>query len=283
MSEENGSVEAGNPEGAPAPEGQAPAPTDGFLSTIENTELKGWAENKGFPGIEEALNSYHNLEKTFGADKAGRTVTLLGDDPAPEAFSEFYNKLGRPEKAEGYSFAAPEGADDTFANAAKEMFHGAGVTEAQASKIVDWYEGQAGSTIEQSEEAQAEAVASAEAGLKKEWGAAYEQNMAATDAVAAKLGIPDDVLVGLNKAMGGLEATKWVHALNAKIGEDTVDGGEGNVGDGLMTPQTAQTKLNELYGNKEFMDAWLDKQHPGHVDAVSKKERFSKMVTGTAP
>ncbi|MCK5444880.1 MAG: hypothetical protein KAI73_04605, partial [Rhodospirillaceae bacterium] len=231
MSEENGSAEGGQPEGAAAPEGQATdTNSTDFLSTIENADLKSWAETKGITNGEQALSSYHNLEKVFGADKAGRTVTLLGDEPSAEDFSAFHNKLGRPEESKGYGFNVAEGQDSTFADAAKTKFHEIGLTDKQAVSLNDWWGEQAGAAAEAGENTAAENAASAEASLRKEWGAAYDKNVAAIDAAAVKLDISDDQLAGLNKAWGGADAMKFVHSLSEKLGEDTLEGEDTNIG-----------------------------------------------------
>lgn len=284
MSEENGSAEGGQPEGAAAPEGQATdATTNDFLSTIENTDLKSWAETKGITNGEQALSSYHNLEKVFGADKAGRTVTLLGDEPSAEDFSAFHNKLGRPEEAKSYGFNVAEGQDSTFSDAAKAKFHEIGITDRQGIELNDWFNGQAGAATEAGENTAAENAASAEASLRKEWGAAYDKNVAAIDAAAVKLSISDDQLAGLNKAWGGADAMKFVHGLSQQLGEDNIEGGDSGVGGDMLSPEAASQAMRELSANPVWQNAWMNKSDPGHADAVAKKERLSKLMLGVAP
>jgi len=287
MTEATGSGETGNPDGAPAPDGQAAettsTPSEGFLSTIQDTDLRGWAENKGISEGEQALSSYRNLEKMFGADKAGRTVTLLGDDPTPEAQAAFYNKLGRPEDAAGYELAVPEGNDGAFAKLASEKFHELGITGKQGAALAEWWNEQAGGAVEQSEADYNAAVESDTAELRKEWGAAYDKNINDAKAAATKFGLDEKAVDAMEKALGFGGVMRHLNKIGAQLGEDSNDGNDENVGSGLMTPQSAQSALNELYGNKEFMEAWMDKNHPGHAGALAKKERLSKMVMGHQP
>lgn len=292
MPEEIGSANAGNPEGANAPTGQATppqaesppaaAPPD-FLASIADSDLRSWAETKGLTANEQTLNSYRNLEKIFGADKAGRTVTLLGDEPSTEEFNEFYGRLGRPKEAKGYAFSAPEGSDSAFADSAKEAFHGLGLTDRQAQGVADWWQGQSAGAVEASEAQYNEQVASDTAGLRKEWGAAYDKNVSAAQAATREFGLDEKAVDGLESTLGFGGLMKFMHKIGAKLGEDTLDGGDSNVGDGLMSPDAARQGMKELYGNTEWMTAFMDKQHPGHDAALEKKARFSRMAAGVAP
>ena len=75
MSEfETGSVDTGNPvadaAGAPATNTQ-----ETWYSGLPE-ETRGMVEIKGWKGPEDAIQSYANLEKMLGADKAGRGLVI---------------------------------------------------------------------------------------------------------------------------------------------------------------------------------------------------------------
>jgi hypothetical protein len=89
-------------------------------------------------------------------------------------------------------------------------------------------------------------------------------------------------LVGLRDSMGPVEAMKFVHSLGGKLGEDSVDQGESVTG-GMLTPAAAQQQLGELSMNKEYMEAWLNRTHPGHKAAVEKKSTLARQAAGQAP
>ena len=65
------------------------------------------------------------------------------------------------------------------------------------------------------------------------------------------------------------------------MGDHDFDNGE-VMQPGHLTPDQAETELSELSMNKEFMDAWLDRQHPGHKAAVEKKSRLARLSSGVA-
>jgi len=286
MSEDTGSVDTGNPpaEGGgdtiQAPDATTSAP---WIDSIENAETRAWAENKGLHkgNFENVVTSYHNLEKLFGADKAGRTVTLLGDDASPEDVSAFYSKLGRPKEAKDYGLVAPEGGDNSFADWASNTFFEAGLTSKQAALLASKWEDFRAQAVQQQSDADVVSANEAEATLRKEWGAAYDTKVSGINAAAEKLGITTDQLEGLRSAMGPVEAMRFVDGLNTKMGDHDFDEGGENV-TGVLTPEQATQAMNELQMNREFMDAWLDKSHPGHKAAVEKKTRLSKLAAGIA-
>ncbi len=289
MSDETGSVEAGNPEPAAvvAPEAQpapaAPPATNDFLAGVQDAELRDWASTKGISAPDQALSSYRNLEKLMGADKAGRTVTLLGDEPTAEESSAFYDRLGRPAKADGYTFGAPEGADPAYANAAKAKFHELGITDSQASAIVEWQAEQISAATGGQEVDYTASVDADKATLRTEWGAAHDAKLSQAKKAAVDFGLDGEMVEGLEKTMGYAPLMRFMSNIGSKLGEDTLIGTDTNTGSEVMTPAQAKIKMSELTGGREFTDAWMDKNHPGHAAAVLKKENLAKMIAGVKP
>jgi len=295
MAEETGSAEAGNPADANAPSGEtsaavtavagSPLKTEsgaGWIEGVQDPTTKAWAEAKGLQNgsFENVLGSYHNLEKMVGADKAGRTITLLADDASQEDRDTYYNKLGRPENAAQYSVALPEGTtDDTRLVMMREAAHKAGVSDAQLMALADADAAYISSVTQGKADEVAVSAADAETQLRKDWGAAFELKVAQIDVVAHKLGMSDGQLNGLREAMGPVEAMKFVDGLNTKMGDHSFEEGESII-PGYKTPEQAKVELSELTMNKEFMDAWMDKLHPGHKTAVEKKATLSRLVAG---
>tara|TARA_R110000803_G_scaffold124079_2_gene191907 strand:- start:2041 stop:2883 length:843 start_codon:yes stop_codon:yes gene_type:complete len=280
MAEEIGSVDAGNPGSEVTDAVVTSSPLDSF----EDTDLRDYAQGKGFDkaGFEGVVKSYNYLEKMMSADKAGRTITLLGDDSTPEQKAEFFGKLGRPDAADGYTFELPEGADTSRLDALRTTAHDLGLSDAQFNGLAT-----ADAAFMENMSAENEtnigiASQEAEATLKKEWGAAYESKVKGIDAAASSLNIGEDQLDGLHKAMGPVGAMKFVDSLASQLRDDSMDLGTSQLS-GLKTPDMAKQELGELQMNKEFMDAWLDRQHPGHGAAVAKKANLAKMMVGMTP
>lgn len=292
MAEEIGSAEAGNPastEAAPTTteahpndqnHGQQTHANPEWITGIEDPALRSWAEGKHFPGPEQAVKTAYNLEKLMGADKAGRTVTMLGDDATPEQRNEFYGKLGRPDSADGYTFKLNEGADTARLDSMRDKAHNLGITDAQFSGLAE-ADMEYLNTLNQTNDNEAAiSRADAELQLKKDWGAAYELKVAGIDVAAQKLGFSNEHLLGLHKALGPVEAMKFVDGLNSKMGDHDFESGN-LVNSNHKTPEQAEIEMQELSMNREFMDAWLDRGHPGHSAAVEKKSALARLVSGT--
>jgi hypothetical protein len=285
MSEDNGSVDAGNPEAEAAPAAAPVAETKAsWIEGVSDPDIRAYAETKGFHNttVDNVVKSYQNLEKIMGADKAGRTVVLPGLDADEQSLGDFYTKLGRPEKADGYDLPVPEGSDGKMATWAKGVFHEAGLSDKQAKMVAEkWNEyvgGAASDSVEQNRAASQEA----ESTLKKEWGAAFDQKVAGIDRAAKQLGMSDDQLTGLRNSMGPVAAMKFVDNLASKLGEAPMDNDNINPTGGMRTPAAARVELSQLGLDKDFMVAWLDKGHPAHRAAVEKKQNLSKMASGIA-
>ena len=295
MAEETGSADAGNPADATAPSGETSAdvtavpgsplktpPEGGWIEGVQDPATKAWAEAKGLQNgsFENVLGSYHNLEKMVGADRAGRTITLLGDDASPEERDAYFNKLGRPESAAQYSVALPEGVtDDTRLNMMRNKAHELGISDAQFSGLAEADAAYISATVQGVSDKAVISAADAEAQLRTEWGAAFDLKVAGIDVAAHKLGMSDDQLNGLREAMGPVDAMKFVDNLNTKIGDHSFDEGE-KIIPGHKTPGQAREELDNLSLNKEFMDAWMDGAHPGHKAAVEKKASLARLISG---
>lgn len=113
---------------------------------------------KAFEGLEadnlEWLQKNETLLKdpkalarhTFNQEKLlGNAIRIPKEDATPEEREAFLNKLGRPEKPDGYQLKAPEkmpegmAYDGEFASAFKAEAHKLGLTAAQAAGLHDLY------------------------------------------------------------------------------------------------------------------------------------------------
>lgn len=286
MSEEAAApAEGGQGEATPQPEASAPSEAPSPTASIADDDLRGWMEakfNGAEPTLEKVASSYRNLEKLVGAEKADRTVTLPGPDAPETEVDAFYQRLGRPEKADGYELPIPEGDDGKMGEWASGVFHKAGLSQKQAATVAEaWNEYVASTQGEAAQKNQHDAQ-QAEAALKKEWGAAYDQKIAGIDRAAISLGMNEEQLEGLRSAMGPVAAMKFVDSLATKTGEAPIDM-EGNPSEtGMMTPGAARQELGRLGTDKDFMEAWMNKNHPSHQWAVDKKQRLAKMAAGNA-
>tara|TARA_R110000868_G_scaffold345994_2_gene607056 strand:- start:10027 stop:10878 length:852 start_codon:yes stop_codon:yes gene_type:complete len=281
MAEEIGSAPgAGNPvEASPAPAEAISATPTSPLDGFQDADLRAYAEGKGFDkaGFEGVVKSYSHLEKmTTNRDS---TVVIPGLDATPEQQAEFYNRLGRPEAEDGYSFKLDKGIDTSRLDAMRGKAHALGITDAQFSGLAQADMDFMNSAVQDQADNAVISKAEAELALKKEWGAAYDTKVAGIDVAAHKLGFSNEQLVALHKTMGPVDAMKFVDGLNSKIGDHKMEKGE-LVGSGHKTPEQAKLDMDALMGKKEFVDAWTDKSNPGHKSAVAQKAALARLMSG---
>lgn len=233
----------------------------------------GYVQNKGWKEPAQVLDSYRNLEKLFGADKAGHTVVLPKDD-APQAEKDaFYSRLGRPATVDGYKIPVPEGADPTFAKTAAQWFYEHGVPQKAAEGIAGkWNE----FVKAQADAAETERVTRYENDdreLRKEWGAAFDQNLEQARAFARTAGLDDKTLDQLQEGMGHAKLMKFMQTLGAKMGEATFVAGDPAANRGTaLTPAQAKDKINTLMADKE----WSAKYLGGNADCKAEMERLHR-------
>jgi len=132
--------------------------------------FKGKDVNEVFPVI---AKSYVESQKMIGG-----SIRIPREDAKPEEIEAFFNKLGRPEKADGYQYTLPypeyidwnkERLTD-FANQA----HKAGFTPKQVQTALDWY----GKAYADEFQGRKRSFEEATTALKTKWGGAFDRNMA---------------------------------------------------------------------------------------------------------
>lgn len=247
--------ESGAPATPAAPAApQAPAPTD--WTTGLSDELRGYVQNKGFKDPASALDSYRNLEKLMGAPKERLLKLPEGDDPA--AWKEVYERLGRPADPKEYQVAPPKGVDDPeYVNWARETFHELGLPKKQAEALAQKLAERAESQMSAKAEAYQTNVAQSEAQLKKEWGAAFEQNLNIAKNAARAFGMSPELIDKLEASMGFEGVMKFMHQVGSKVGEGSYVAGENRQsGFGVMTPEAAQQRIRDLRSDASFIQRY---------------------------
>jgi hypothetical protein len=179
-----------------------------FAALDEDT--RGWLQTKGLGDVQSLAKSARESEKLLGG-----MVKLPGKDATPEEREAFLNKLGRPEKVDGYQFTPPkdmpEGLpyDGDRAKAFAGVAHKLGITQEQAAGLHDWFMADSVNAFASMGEAQKAAmqqrgVAETEK-LVKEWGPLEG------DTARANFEIADKVFT---QVPGGQDFLQELQALN---------------------------------------------------------------------
>lgn len=264
MADTEGSVDTGNPEGSESNW------TEGLDDYREVIDAKGWQSNA------DVMKSYVNLEKAVGADKV-----VLPAEESDILEWDGWERLGTPKEAADYAMAAPEGFeqyDTTLSDDMRSVFHDAKLTPAQAQLIHDRFVDRMMSTQTEMTTGAQQQNESWEGELKKEFGAAFDDRIAAARNAMREFGTPE--LQGAIDAAGLGSHPDLVRAF-AKAGMMLGTGSQfkdgessGNFG---ITPDAAKEQIAALRNNPGLMDAG----HPEHKVLNEKLTKLTELAYGT--
>lgn len=226
-----------------------------------------------------ALESGYNLEKLIGFEKAGRTLVMPKDDATPEERAAFFQKLGAPDKADGYKL--PEAlAQDPVAQKFRDIAHKSGMLPKQFEESLAFVTAEAKAIQEQQQQQRAVQGEQDMGALKGEWGAKYDENIelakrAAQNFIPAKDGAErTQILTKIEEAIGTGQMLKLFAKIGEGLGEHQVhsSGDAGNFG--AMTPGAAKARIDALKGDKEWSAAYLK----GDAGKKAEIERLIKFA-----
>ena len=276
MSDDQGSAEAGNPTAA-APAWYAP---EGIAPEV-STSLGELVKAKGWKGPADALLSYQNLEKVFGADKAGRTILAPKSDDDADGWSAVYNRLGRPESPDKYELPVPEGDDGSFAQAVAPVLHELGLTSKQAKGLAEWWNQTSAQRIEAESESFSAKSEAEYKELQKEWGAAAAQNEELAKRAVLKFskeaGIDETTFDAMERAVGTAKLMKLFHSIGSQFAEGSFVSSDTPTG-GAMTPAQAKNKIASMFVDHEFMGRYMNTDERVRAGAIEEMTKLQRMA-----
>lgn len=227
----------------------------------------GLIQTKGFADGKSLLDSYKNLEKHLGADKADLLRIPRGEGAD---LSEVWNKLGRPETSDKYDLP------DTVEKEFKDKFFELGLSSNQAKSLVafadEWAKGHQPDPNEGQKELEKIRGVQLEA-VKKEWGSNFEENKNLAELAVADLeksiGLDADTLDKLGDVIGVDKALKLFATIGQQYKSGTVVQ-KNYLGNGGETPEMAKHKLQVLKNDTEFQK----KIASGNQEALRELDRL---------
>ena len=189
-------------------------------------EAKKWAGEDGSIDLNKITEGYRNLEA-----HASQSLRLPGENATADDWNAFYQKLGRPENADGYQLklnteSVPEGFpyDEKSAIEFRNWAHEAGLTPRQAQSLHDRFVSfQVGSF----EAARADSVrreADAHRAIVQEWGepdtTGYKQNLELASRAITQLGLKDALVEGGALSADGAIRNVAIAKAFAKVGKE---------------------------------------------------------------
>ncbi len=275
------------PQGTP-PLGQPPLGPSGaaWHAGFANEDQAAYIANKGWDGPGKMFESYVNLEKLIG-QKTDAFSIPHADDAA--GWGSLYAKLGRPNTGEEYTLPqAADGADPIeydndviswFRNAA----HDAGMTDAAFNKTITSYN----TMVQQREDKETADMQldmdKATTTLRTTWGADYDQKMVYGNQAAKKLGLENNDVLGIQKALGSQRAAELMVAMGTLMAQDKAIGLDSQPPEGFTTSAArAKQKMDEIKQGKEpkFLEALQDVNHVGHKSADAQWRKWLELTHG---
>jgi hypothetical protein len=177
--------------------------------------------------------------------------------------------------------AAPEGSPiqaEVLPEFAK-VAHEAGLSKAQAAKLVEWFGGHAGQQAQAMQTQQQQQAEQGVATLKAEWGKDFDTYAAAAQR-AVRLYGGEELIAVLNQT--GLGNNPAVVKAFANIGKVASEHGlpAGNGVAGTMTKEMAQARINEMQSDPETIKALTDPMHPRHKLARDERHNLRLIAQG---
>jgi hypothetical protein len=241
---------------------------------------KVFAEN---PDMYSMANSYRNAEKLLGGEK----LVLPKDASDQAGWDALYNKLGRPEKPDGYKIPLPEGsAGGEFEAWARNTFHGAGLTQTQAELVGNKFNEMMAQTIAKDEAEAKQQAAQERVAIEKEWGADFKANeeiaRRATAALGKTVGIDGLDLDRMEQAFGLAKSLKMMEQIGRimKLDSDSFEGSNNpDRGVGVKSVEAARTEKDNLFKDGEF----VKKLQAGDTLAKAKIAALNAIISQANP
>ena len=254
----------------PAAQPQAPAET--WYSGFSDETLRGYIETKGFKDPSALAESYRNLEKLRGVPE--NELARIPKEGDVEAWNAFYSRLGRPENAAGYELQVPEGDDGAFAKMAAEWMHEAGLTPAQAKLLAGKNNEYLAQQIQAAQDQAAIESDRQMSELKTEWGQAFEQNTEIARRAAKQFGLTDEMLSGIEDAIGTKQLMVLFNNIGQGLGEHKAQGIGAGDSSFKLSPAAAQERIKQLQNDRE----WAGKYLAGGANEKAEMERLQQMA-----
>jgi hypothetical protein len=242
-----------------------------------NEDFKGFVQNKGWKDPTQVVDSYRNLEKLLGAPQ-DQVIKLPKEDDAA-GWEAVMNRLGRPATPDAYKLPVPEGDKGEFAKWASDVFHKAGLSEKQGKAIAEAWNAQTLNMQSGAKEAYTAKVTQEQTALKKEWGAAHDQNMAVAQRAAREFGADPKMIDAIEGAIGLAATMKFFQNLGSRMGESSFVIGSQNGGNGPMTPAQAKSQITALKSDPGFVSKYVS----GDAESRAKMQRLHEFAYPEQP
>ncbi len=231
---------------------------------------------KGWKGPQDMAKSYMGLEKLVG----GKNIVQPKEGASEQEWNSYYEKLGRPSKSDDYKLERSKDFqfyDEKATSQYKQIAHKAGLTPKQAQIVHDEFYAYENKIYAEQKAAQQDRTQEVGQNMRKEWGAAYDQNIKMAEAAATELFKDNPELIeALHNTMGeGFYKMVYGYAKNTT--DPRMVTGRDNA-NWAIAPDQALREIKRLQGDGEFNKKWLNNQHPEHEYAKNEMTRLNRLA-----
>jgi len=218
---------------------------------------------KKYSSLESLVKGHMNMQTMLG--KKG--VPLPDANSTDEQWGEFFGKLGRPEKPDGYGLKKPEDMpaelwDDKRMGAFADVAHKAGLTSKQVGALLSWESSFVKAAVAEQKAKSAAASQTAEQALRQEWGVLYDKKLDGALRMAEAL---DPALVKDPMLANHPAFIRALAKMAGMVSETPMLGARDTNGAGN---QSAKQRLDSIMSNPD--DAYWRKDNPGHEARVDE-------------
>jgi hypothetical protein len=232
---------------------------------------------QSFDSVDKLAKSYVHARKMIGGDPD--RMLQLPKEGDEDGWNQVYNRLGRPEDADGYNFDLGDGEQSPDVADFKNVAHQLGLTNDQAKTMLGIYnqisENDLAEEQDQFDEMNIEYLQE----IQKEWGDEFSKNSEL--ARRAFQNFASEELMEVMKETGlsnHPEVLKTFSRIGQVLSEDNIlPGTRGAIGG--MTPVHAEETIASRMADQEFRTAYLDGASPHHQRAVEEMQRLHNALS----
>jgi hypothetical protein len=217
---------------------------------------------------------YVNAQRLIGAKR----LVAPQDSWGESQWNEFYDGIGRPKTPTDYKLPdvkLEEGValDDTRKAATLAHLHKLGLTQRQATGVLEHYLNSVNEDVKSTRTKVSAASTSAEAALKQEWGDKFDTNLDIARSVIKKFGGEQATEMSAWLEASGLgnnvNLVRLFHKIGSEFQEDQRrEGGQDTLP--LGDQARAVQEIEQLKMDKDFQSALGDARNPGHKPALDR-------------
>ena len=216
--------------------------TNWYQGTDEETSAL--INKKQWDSPDAMAKSYLNLEQMNGDQSK---IVKLPDFNNPEETSKFYDKLGRPENAQGYEFEQTGDDKDSY-GLFRDVAYNNGLTPKQAEGVYNQFNQGVSALSESKTKELEERSNKALSDLKTEWGDAYEQKMDQAKTGFRDMGFDDSKVEAISAQLGVQDTIKLFSRVGKAGSEPSFVGGERSA-----NTQSIDEQIQEIYNNPDYL------------------------------